>query len=177
MPLWSQHLNVAIQGGVATISYKPSLKLTLGSAQRSRDILNRVAAKLKGAHPLAQCGNDQQITAQFDIDQTDKLEIVIAKIDLMLDGCANERLMPRLVVEILAITSAERRRWTKDGRLPTSGMASFRRGPQSFYLSMHPLKKIGQLANNPDLIAQWRKEDAERLSELRRTSGHSGSDE
>jgi hypothetical protein len=175
--LWSRHLNVAIEGGVVTISYKPSPELTLGSALRSRDILNRVGAKLKGVRPRAYCSDGEQITFEFDIDETCKLETVIAKIDLMLDRCANERLTPRMVEEILGITSAERRRWTKDGRLPKSGMASYRRGPQSFYLSLHPPKKIGQLANNPDLIAQWRKEDAERLSELRRTIGHSGSDE
>ena len=90
--------------------------------------------------------------------------------DLMLDRDVNERLTPRMVEEILGITSAERRRWTKDRRLPTSGMASYRWGPQSFYLCLHPPKKIGQIANNPGLVAQWRNEDAARLSELHRTS-------
>jgi hypothetical protein len=168
--LYSRHLGVTIERGVVTISYRPSLELTLGSAQRSRDILNRVTAKLKGAHPLTHRSDDEEIITQFDIHETRKLETVIAKIDLMLDRCANEPLMPRMVEEILGITSAERRRWTKDGRLPKSGMASFRRGPQSFYLSTHPPKKIGQLANNSDLIAQWRKEDAAPLSEHQRAS-------
>jgi hypothetical protein len=95
---------------------------------------------------------------------------LLLRIDLMLDRYANERLTPRMVEEILGITGAERRRWTKDGRLPKSGMASHHRGPQLFYLSLHPPKKIEQLANSPDLIAQWRNEDAARLSELRRTS-------
>jgi hypothetical protein len=95
---------------------------------------------------------------------------VIAKIDLMLDRYASEPLTHRMVEEILGITSAERGRWTKDGRLPKSGMASFGRGPQSFYLYTHPPKQIRQLANRPDIIARWRKEDAARLPELQRAS-------
>jgi hypothetical protein len=123
--LYSRHLGVTIERGVVTISYRPSLELTLGSAQRSRDILNRVTAKLKGAHPLTHRSDDEEIITQFDIHETRKLETVIAKIDLMLDRCANEPLMPRMVEEILGITSAERRRWTKDGACQNPGWRRF----------------------------------------------------
>jgi hypothetical protein len=168
-PLWSRHLNVAIEGRTIAISYEPSRALTLGSAVRSRDVGNRVKVKLKRLHPLTLRIHNERITAQFDIGDEGKLEAVVADIDLMLDRYVNERLTSRMVEEILGITSAERRRWTKDGRLPKSGMASFRRGLQSFYLYLHPPKEIGQLANDPDLIARWRNEDAARSSELQRT--------
>jgi hypothetical protein len=63
--LWSRHLNVAIESDVVTISYEPSSELTLGSALRSRDILNRVAAKLKGARPGARYSDGEQITSEL----------------------------------------------------------------------------------------------------------------
>ena len=46
----------------------------------------------------------------------------------MLDGLAKEGLTPRMVEEILGISAAELRRWTKDGRLPRSSADHFGEG-------------------------------------------------
>jgi hypothetical protein len=65
-----------------------------------------------------------------------------------------------MVEEILGIGGAERRRWTKDGRLPKSGMGPFKQGRQSIAFYYHPPQKIAELAANPNVIAEWRKRDA-----------------
>lgn len=158
--LWSRHLDVAIEEGVVTISYKPPPDLTLGSAVRSRDLRNCVALKLKSG---------EQITARFDLDETRNLVIVIAKIDLMLDRYAGEPLSHRMVEEILGITSAERARWTRTVGCRNPGWRRTVEDQNRFYLYTHPPKQIRQLANRPDIIARWRHEDAARL-----TAAHSG---
>ena len=54
--------------------------------------------------------------------------LIIAEIDSVLDGFARDRVTPRIMVEqVLGITTRERLRWTKDGRLPKSGAGSFKR--------------------------------------------------
>ena len=137
--LWSRHLDVAIEEGVVTISYKPPPDLTLGSAVRSRDLRNRVALKLKSG---------EQITARFDLDETRNLVIVIAKIDLMLDRYAGEPLSHRMVEEIARNNQRRASTMDKDGRLPKSGMASYSRGPKSF-LSIYAPAETDQATCQP----------------------------
>jgi hypothetical protein len=160
--LRSRHLTVAIDRNGIEIIYEPPTALTLGSALRRRDICNRVKTKLKQARPTMRSSDGERISACFGFEALHKLTAIIPEIDLMLDGFSKERLTPRMVQETLGIGSVERRRWTKDGRLPKSGMVSFRRGQQSFYLYLHSPDKIARLAANPAIIPQWRDEDAAR---------------
>ena len=64
-----------------------------------------------------------------------------------------------MVDEILAITAAERRRRTKDGRLRTSGHALFGQGKKQVGLFVYAPDTIRQLAVCPDQIADWRRRD------------------
>lgn len=91
---------------------------------------------------------------------------LLSVIDSVLDEFREERLHPRVVEEILGITPRERRRWTKDGRLPKSGSGSFRRGQNTIHFSLHPARKIAALAGKPGMIETWRQDDAKRLSRL-----------
>lgn len=77
-----------------------------------------------------------------------------------LEKFLKERLYPAVVEEALAITSRERRRWTKDGRLPNSGSGSFKRGTQTVHFVLHPQEEIVALASKPEIIAGWREQDA-----------------
>jgi hypothetical protein len=73
--------------------------------------------------------------ACFGFEALHKLTAIVPEIDLMLDGFSKERLTPRMVEEILGISSVERRQWTKDGRLPKSAAVVYAIGapPQSFW--------------------------------------------
>lgn len=84
---------------------------------------------------------------------------ILAAIDAEVDAFRKERLHPKAVEEILAITARERRRWTKDGRLPTSGHTSFRRGQNFVYLLLYPPDAIASLSEHPDRIEAWRQAD------------------
>jgi hypothetical protein len=134
-PLRSRHLTVAIDGNGIEIMYEPPTALTLGSALRGRDICNRVKSKLKQARPIMRSSDGERITACFGFEALHKLTAIVPEIDLMLDGFSKERLTPRMVEEILGISSVERRQWTKDGRLPKSAAVVYAIGapPQSFW--------------------------------------------
>ena len=82
-----------------------------------------------------------------------------AVIETSLASFARERLTPKVVEEVLGITSRERIRWTKDGRLPKSGTGSFKKGSHVFQYSLHPADKIAYLAEDPSIVASWRREE------------------
>ncbi len=160
--LQSRHLEIMTDRDGIVISYKPPVALTLGSDLRGRDIRSRVKSALKRGRPFARDDEGDRVVASFSFDTVDKLKNVIPKIDLMLDAYRHERLTSKMVEEILGITAVERRRWSKDRRLSHSGMASHRRGRQSFRLPLYAPKHIAWLAANPNIVSQWREEDAAR---------------
>jgi hypothetical protein len=92
---------------------------------------------------------------------------LLSEIDAALDAFRKQRLHPLVVEEILGITASERRRWTKDGRLPQSGMDSFGCGRQSIHFPLRPATKIAELARRPATIEAWRHEDEEQSSRKR----------
>ncbi|WP_036051299.1 hypothetical protein [Bradyrhizobium sp. Tv2a-2] len=70
-----------------------------------------------------------------------------------------EPLTAKMVEEILGITGAERRRWSKDGRLPNAGHALFSQGRKQVGIFLYPPDAIRQLAKRLDTIADWRLRD------------------
>jgi hypothetical protein len=109
---------------------------------------------------LEKSDNGKVVAARFDIADTQKIKCALADLDSMLDALTKDRLSPQIVEEILGITSLERKRWNKDGRLPKSGMGSFKKGQQQIYFYLHPFSEIAKLAANPKIIARWREADA-----------------
>ncbi len=83
---------------------------------------------------------------------------------LRLDRQLCEILYPPLsasaVVEVLAITPAERRAWSDGLRLPLPHHALARRGQRSYRYPAYDGRTIALIAERPDLIAGWRAEDA-----------------
>lgn len=76
-----------------------------------------------------------------------------------LDQLEEEPLTAKMVEESLSITSAELRRWSKDGRVPTSGRAHFSQGRKQVTLFLYPPDAIRRLAMQPSLISEWRLAD------------------
>ncbi|WBU32425.1 hypothetical protein OOZ54_12005 [Rhodopseudomonas palustris] len=85
---------------------------------------------------------------------------LLTAIDAEIVAFQAERIHPKELDEILTITPHERRRWTKDGRLPTSGHTSFRNGKKSVFLVLYPPTPIRALADRPEQIEAWRRTDA-----------------
>jgi hypothetical protein len=69
-------------------------------------------------------------------------------------------LTPRLLLAALNITTHERLRWTKDGRLRLSGSIQVRQGGVVFSVPTYPISLAEELNASPDILCTWREQDA-----------------
>lgn len=148
-----------------SITFRPSSELTLGSSRREKAIKRRVAKLLRNSRPFLLSVDDEQICATFGPDAEGELPAALSAIDASIEAFKEERLYPKVVEEILQITSRERLRWTKDGRLPRSGAAAFGVGQRSIHFALHPVEQIAALSKSPEIIAAWRSADKKGFGE------------
>jgi hypothetical protein len=103
--------------------------------------------------------DDARLKIQLEHVGTESARHSASDVNRLLSTLACERLTPKAVEEALGITTKERVRWTKDGRLPKSGTGTFKKGSHVFQYSLHPADKIAELAKNPSVVASWRRND------------------
>lgn len=139
------------------LTFTPTFEVTSGSGRRSKEITRRIVRLLRKAGLEPQF--DDEVISVTVWQAPKGLQSLLAAVDAEVDAFRNERLHPKEVEEILAITARERRRWTKDGRLPTSGHTSFRRGQNSIHLLPYPPDDITSLAGQREQIEAWRRQD------------------
>ncbi|WP_231382192.1 hypothetical protein [Sphingobium indicum] len=95
----------------------------------------------------------------FDADSRQAAEDLVDAIRKRLFRIACKSVSQRQVEDILGITSRERIRWAKDGRLARSGTSRIKRDTTEISLWTYPCDAIERLAANPAEIRQWREED------------------
>jgi ABC-type Fe2+-enterobactin transport system substrate-binding protein len=109
-----RHLAVSTAVTGISIAYDFPSALTLHSPTREKELRRRMQRKLRRWRPAAKAADGRAVTATFE--DAEQAEAAIEDIERMLDRFVGERLSPKMVEEILAITPVERSRWTKDGR-------------------------------------------------------------
>jgi hypothetical protein len=95
------------------------------------------------------------ITARFPAGDA-AIPEAVKSADRRLDQFAKEPLTTKMVEEILDITSRERLRWTRDGRLPGAGTASFKHGQNHLHSLQYSPVVISDLEKQ-ELTGEWRK--------------------
>jgi hypothetical protein len=148
---------IGISQGVdhGSFSYDRSLADHLGLALREKEVCWMVKSRLKRLGALVVGEVPHSFSMARDIVSDDRFQEVISEIDRRLEAMAMRPLMPLMVEQVLGITAHERLRWTKDGRLPRSGQAAFRKAG-AVVIATHPVDKISRLQAQPDVIAAWR---------------------
>jgi hypothetical protein len=157
--LQSRYVSVTDTGAGFELTFNPSQALTLGLLQREQEAHRRFAkiAKRAGAvKSRSKEGTSKAIIASFDRSQ---VQAALVSLDAELDRLKRMKLYPSMVEELLGISGIERLRWTKDGRLKTSGSGSFTNGPQVIHFPLYHPDMIVELAKNPAEIASWRERD------------------
>jgi len=144
-------------GYVVRIEVDQSMPLGLLVHSGERDATVRRLASRAGPK-YARSGR----ACRFPVDAKDEALEFARLLRERLRGIAKKPISQRHVERILAISSAERNRWAKDGRLARSGMATVRPGKTTVSLWTYPPDVIEALARNPDTIAAWRAADARR---------------
>jgi hypothetical protein len=136
------------------------MNLTSGSSQKALQAIRLVKSVFRQQFKCIV----MQRSASVSITCPEATEADILRISAVteqkLTRLQQEPLAAKMVEEILAITSAERRRWSKDGRLPNAGHALFSQGKKQVSLFVYPPDTIRELADRPEQIADWRRHDS-----------------
>jgi hypothetical protein len=98
-------------------------------------------------------------TLRVSTAQKAAARFVLWRVAEVLAEIASRPLTPRLLVTALNITTKERLRWTKDGRLPRSGAVLVKRA-HVVAVPTYAVSLVEELIARPDIIAAWRDQDA-----------------
>lgn len=159
-PIASRHLRVSSTKGAIDIFFTPQPRLTVGSTRRAQQAVRIVKSTLKRIKNCEIRQSHEGVTAQASGENHLLVRNILEFIDRKLDHLESEPLTTKMVEEILKISSRERVRWTKDGRLPSTGKASFKRGKNRVHLFMYPPLAIAELASRPQIVTDWRAADS-----------------
>ena len=136
------------QGNELLLRFEPPYEITLGLPPRIKESRRRALRVLKQTETLSQDDSGRVVVARFNLSQERNAQRAAAEIDRRLTAFAEQRISAKAVEDVLRITSKERIRWTKDGRLPKSD-ASYQ----------FPVDKIADLLARPRTISEWRSAD------------------
>lgn len=155
----SAYIDVTWDGDIATISAQRGIDGHLGLRFRVEEVGRRIESRLKRVGPTERDTEGHRFMVSCPSPRVAALSKVLGHLDAALDLIATRPLTPRLVQQALEITSRERLRWTKDGRLPQQGSATIRRG-QLINISTYAVSQIADLMAHPRVIEGWRCSDA-----------------
>lgn len=110
-----------------------------------------------------------QVVLRMPRDEPDQFEVATAKIERVLEGIADCPVLPSEAEDILAISSSERHKWIKAGRLKSAGTRTIKMRGRAKAVTFHVFtpQHIEDVLDR-DLPAIWREEDAATASENRR---------
>jgi len=153
-----RHLDVELSDGDVIISYERCVAADRVLQLRESELRGLVR---KGARRLGQLAIDDIGPRAFRVlqaAQDAKLMDRLSRLDGHIQRLATGPFTPRMVSSLLDITSRERLRWSKDGRLKISGALTFHPG-HTVTIPSYDADEIVALATNPAVIAQWRLQD------------------
>ncbi|MER9314563.1 hypothetical protein NKI31_03460 [Mesorhizobium sp. M0659] len=142
---------------------------TLGSAVRSKGIEREVRARLPWAvrkHVKAETG---RIALRMSRSEAEAFKAASASISKTLEGVEALPVLPREVEDILTISSRERHKWLKDGRLQSTGTRTVKMRGRSKSVTFHVFDPhhIEDVLDR-DLATVWREQDVQEVAENRR---------
>jgi hypothetical protein len=142
---------------------------TLGSSVRARGILLEMRARLPAVtkKSLDIVGVVLALRMMEDADEEFRLASEIISKGLV--GIEDLPVIPREIQDILSISTTERHRWLKDGRLQSAGTRTVKLRGRAKKITFHVFDphRVEEVLNE-DLISVWREDDAETKAENRR---------
>lgn len=157
----SRYLDLSKLPTSRTVEFIPSVHLTSGSAKKAVQAIQLVRSAFRQRLKCIVIPTQSGITIQCPEASVPAILNASAAVEEKLNRLQREHLT-RMVQEILSITAAELRRWSKDGRIPTSGRAFFSQGRKQVGLFLYSSESICALAARPEQIAGWRRSGNER---------------
>ncbi len=142
---------------------------TLGSAVRARGILLEVRAHLPFKERTLVDVENGTVVLRVPDDDGDDHRATAEAVTRRLAGIDDLPVIPREVEDILSITSSERHRWLKDGRLRSAGTRTVKLRGRARKITFHVFdpRHVEDVLDR-DLPEVWRQEDARTTAENRR---------
>jgi hypothetical protein len=167
-----RHMPASPQDDAATTlveEWTLSPATTLGSSVRAKGILLELRARLPLAARKSLEIRGVTLALRMPGDRSEAFESATATIGEALQDIESLPIIPREIEDILAISTTERHRWLKDGRLPSAGTRTVKLRGRAKQITFHVFdpRQVEEVLNN-DLVAAWREADAETAAENRR---------
>jgi hypothetical protein len=141
----------------------------LGSSVRSKGIFLEVREQLPSAARKSLAVKAGELTLRMPNSAANEFARVSAIISKALDGIESRPVIPREIEDILGISTTERHRWLKDGRLPSAGMRTVNLRGRARSITFHVFDPLTvQDILDQGLVEGWREQDAEMAAENRR---------
>lgn len=141
----------------------------LGSSVRSKGIYLEVRAGLPKSARKALAVSAGELTLRMAEGLATEFEDAARIVDKTLSCIEDLPVIPREIEDILSISTTERHRWLKDGRLPSAGTRTVKLPGRAKKITFHVFdpRMVEDLLDR-DVVDAWREEDAERAAENRR---------
>src|SRR5687767_6554530 len=94
---------------------------TLGSSIRAVGQFLEIRARLPATARKALTIKARELTLRLPQGDAEAFATLSRQVTTALEGIESLPLLPRAIEDILAISTTERHRWLKDGRLPSAG--------------------------------------------------------
>lgn len=142
---------------------------TLGSSVRAKGILLEMRARLPAATRKALDVIASLLALEMPQGQDEAFRAAVAIVSRGLEDIESLPVIPREIQDILAITTTERHRWLKDGRLPSAGTRTVKLRGRAKKITFHVFdpRHVEALLDSGQIDA-WREDDAETKRENRR---------
>ena len=142
---------------------------TLGSSVRVRGIFLEVRARLPASAKKSLKVAARELTLQMPATEMEAFDAASRIVSVAIDGIETLPVIPREIEDVLSITSTERHRWLKDGRLPSAGTRTVKLRGRARKITFHVFDpRLVEDILDRDLVDQWREEDAATAAENRR---------
>ncbi len=142
---------------------------TLGSSVRARGILLELRARVPSAVRKSLELVAGVITLRMPEASEAQFNATAATVSEVLCGIESMPVIPREIEDILTISTTERHRWLKDGRLPSAGTRTVKLRGRARKITFHVFdpRRVEDILDR-DLVDAWREEDAVTAAENRR---------
>jgi hypothetical protein len=142
---------------------------TLGSSVRAKGILLEMRARLPPASKKSLDIVGAVLTLRMHEGMEDAFQAASAVVSAGMQGIESLPVIPREIEDILSISTTERHRWLKDGRLQSAGTRTVKLHGRAKKITFHVFdpRHVEEVLNE-DLVAAWREDDAITRAENRR---------
>ncbi|OEO28046.1 hypothetical protein VW23_006520 [Devosia insulae DS-56] len=143
----------------------------LGSSIRSKGLYLEIRARLPVAARKSLSLKAGELALRMPQTAAKQFAATSALVSRALEGIESLPVIPREIEDILGISTTERHRWLKDGRLPSAGTRSVKLRGRARKVTFHVFDpRVVEDILDHGLIDTWREDDAVTAAENRRNA-------